>query len=101
MKKGTTPTHTFELPEAVVNTIRDVEITYSQNRRVILQKDMYDCTIEGNIISVTLTQADTFKFMDDVNVEIQVRVLDDAENVFASNIMCVSCERCLSDEVLL
>lgn len=101
MRKGTTPTHTFELPVAMVNAIKSVEVTYSQNKQIVLQKDTWDCIIDGNVVSVTLSQLDTFKFRDDVNVEIQVRVLDNAGNAFASSIMCVSCERCLSDEVLL
>lgn len=100
MRKGTTPTHVFEVPSAMAGNIRSVEITYSQKRQIVLQKDTYDCTISGNTISVTLTQLDTFKFIDDINVEIQVRVLDNADNAFASNIMCVSCDRCLSEEVL-
>lgn len=100
MRKGTTPTHTFELPAAMVGKVRSVEITYSQRKQVVLQKNTYDCTINDNTISVTLTQLDTFKFIDDVNVEIQVRILDKANNAFASKIMCISCDRCLSDEVL-
>lgn len=100
MKKGGTPIHTFEIPPELVGNIKSVEITYSQKKQIILQKNTEDCTINENIISVTLTQLDTFRFTDDVNVEIQVRILDEAGNVFPSNIMCVSCDRCLSNEVL-
>ena len=100
MKKGTTPTHIFELPVELAGNIKSVEIIYSQRRHIVLRKHTDDCVIEDNIISVTLTQFDTFKFADDVNVEIQVRVLDQVDNVLASNIMCVSCDRCLTDEVL-
>ena len=99
MRKGTTPTHTFILP-ITGDTIKGVEVTYSQNQKVVLQKDIDDCTIDGNVLSVTLTQLETFEFADGMNVEIQVRVLDEDDNVFASNIMCVPCHRCLSDEVL-
>ena len=101
MRRGSTPTHIFEIPDALVGNIRSVEITYAQKKEIILQKDSYDCDIDGNTISVKLTQSDTFRFADGVNVEIQVRILDNAENAFASDIMCVSCDRCLSDEVLI
>ena len=100
MRKGTTPTHIFEIPAEMVGNVKSVEITYSQKRKIVLQKDTYDCTITGNTISVMLTQLDTFKFADDVNVEIQVRISDNGGNTLASDIKCVSCYRCLSDEVL-
>lgn len=99
MRRGTTPTHNFVLP-IDQNVIHGVEITYCQNRKIILQKYDRDCEIADNIISVTLTQMDTFAFSDNVNVEIQLRILTENEEVLASNIICVSCERCLSDEVL-
>lgn len=99
MRKGTTPTHTFVLP-ITADTIKNIEITYSQNNEIVLQKDIYDCTIEGNVVSVTLSQLETFAFADNVNVEIQVRALDHTDHVLASTISSVSLERCLSDEVL-
>ena len=80
--------------------ISKIEITYSQNRKVILQKDEYDCTVEGNVLSTTLTQDDTFLFDDAVNVEIQIRVKDINDIVHSSEIICVTCGRCLSEEVL-
>ena len=100
MKVGTTPTHSFTLPIGE-DRIRSVEITYCQNGEVVLQKYTDDCTINENIVSVTLSQMDTFEFMGGVNVETQIRVLDIDDNTFASNIVCVPCERCLSTEVLI
>lgn len=99
MRKGGTPTHTFELPTTLVD-IKNVEITYAQNKQVVLRKSTSDCTVTDNQISVTLTQEDTFRFTDGVTVEIQLRLLDNVDHVFISNIMRVSCDRCLSDEVL-
>ena len=100
MRIGTTPTHTFEMPTTMVGNIKSVEIIYSQKNNIVLRKSTEDITINDNLVSVTLTQEDTFKFADGVNAEIQVRVLDKADNAFVSNIMCVSCDRCLTDEVL-
>lgn len=99
MRIGTTPTHTFTLPFDT-EIVRAVEITYSQNGKVVLQKDERCCTLDGNTISTKLSQVDTFEFDECVNVEIQIRVLDYNDQAFASDIMCISCGRCLSSEVL-
>ena len=99
MRIGTTPTHTFTLPFDT-EIIRAVEITYSQNGKVVLKKDQRDCTLSGNTISTKLSQLDTFEFDECSHVEIQIRIMDHEESVFASDIIRVSCKKCLSDEVL-
>lgn len=99
MKKGSTPTHIFALPISG-EAIKNIEITYSQDRAVVLQKYKPDCTIDKNKVSLTLSQEDTFLFKDDVNVEIQIRVMDIDDHVYPSNIMRVSCDRCLSKAVM-
>lgn len=99
MKRGSTPTHSFILPfDGELASV--VEITYSQNREIVLQKYQDDCEISANMVSVTLSQEETFSFVSGVNVEIQIRVKDIAGKVHESSIVCVNCERCLSEEVL-
>lgn len=100
MRIGTTPTHKFTIP---INTdvVKEVEVTYCQANKIILQKHIGDCQLEGNAIKTTLSQEDTFLFDEKQNVEIQVRVLDLNGAAFASNIMCVDAKRCLSKEVLV
>jgi iron-sulfur cluster repair protein YtfE (RIC family) len=99
MRIGTTPTHTFQIP-INAEMVKSVEITYCQGGEIILQKYTEDCTIEGNTISTTLTQEDTFEFNDKINVEIQVRILDFTGAAMASNIMTVDVKKCLSKDVL-
>ena len=99
MKRGSTPTHHFTLPFDGEVASR-IEITYSQNGEVVLQKDEYDCKVSGNVISTTLSQEDTFLFDASMNVEIQIRVKDKSGTVLESEIMCIRCGRCLSEEVL-
>ena len=99
MRIGTTPTHRFTLPFDT-DTITAIEITYCQNGVVILQKETNDCTKDGRVITVKLSQEDTFKFAPSVNVEVQIRVMGDDGTVFGSDPMRFSCQRCLSDEVL-
>lgn len=98
---GTTPTHTFTLPPALnEENLVVIEITYSQNDQVVLQKNEQECTVTGNTIEVTLSQEDTFTFAPKVDIEIQIRVVTDDRQVHSSDIKCVSCARCLSSEVL-
>ena len=99
MRIGTTPTHNFTLP-IDVSIVKDVEITYSKGETIILQKHGIDCQLKGNRISTTLTQEDTFMFNHKVDVKIQVRVIDLAGKVFASDVMKVDAKECLSKDVL-
>lgn len=99
MKKGSTPTHTFTLPPGTAEKASVIEITYTQNEQVILQKREQDCIIKGDTVAVTLSQEETFLFMDDVIVKIQIRIKVDGK-VLPSDIMRVSCKECLSSEVI-
>lgn len=99
MRKGTTPTHIFEVP---FNTdmIAEAEIVYAQFGEIVLEKYTDDCEMSGNEITVTLTQEETFLFDDSAGVEVQLRILTQGDDALASDIIHVSCEKCLSDEVL-
>lgn len=100
MTRGSTPTHVFTLPFGA-ETVKTVEITYAQNEAIKLQKTNADCVLEGNAVSVKLTQEDTFKFDEKPLVEIQIRVLTLGGDVIPSDIMYTTVKRCLSDEVLV
>lgn len=99
MRKGSTPTHTFTLPPGMAEKVSAIEITYEQEEQTILQKREQDCTIDGDMVSVTLSQEETFLFKEDVIVQIQIRIKVDGK-VLPSNIMRVSCKECLSSEVI-
>ena len=97
---GTTPTHTFSLP---FNTgiISKIKVTYAQNGRVILEKKDKQCVLDGNTVSLKLTQEDTFLFEYGKNVEIQMRILTMGGDALASNIRVISADKCLDNEVLV
>lgn len=99
MRLGTTPKHTFTFPFET-DLIQELKITYSQNKKIILEKYFSDCEIDKNSVSYNLTQEETFLFEYGVNVECQVRVLTTAGDVLASNIHIITAERCLDREVL-
>ena len=100
MTRGSTPTHFFTLPFDV-EMVKTVEITYKQNEELKLQKTNTDCALEGNTVSVKLTQEDTFKFDEKPLVKIQIRVLTLDGDVIPSEIMYATVKECLSDEVLV
>lgn len=100
MIRGTTPTHTFDLPFDTT-IIRKLRIIYAQNDVVILTKGLEDCTIEGNTVIVKLTQEETLKFDAHAVAEIQIRVLTHANDALASKPKKISVNRLLENEVFV
>lgn len=99
MRRGTTPTHIFELPIDTAQ-IKRLRVIYQQDSRNILTKTEEDCMIEGDRIILHLTQEETFAFTDKELVKIQIRVLLHDDTSMTSYVMRVSCKECLSEEVL-
>ena len=99
MIRGTTPTHTFSIPfdESVISSIK---IIYAQNKNTVFEKLKEDCVFEGNTVSITLTQEETFEFDHGYPVEIQIRILTTEGKAIASEIRRVSVGELLDDEVL-
>ena len=95
MIRGTTPTLTFKLPFDCA-TIDILNISFAQYNTVVLEKELYDCDVNGNEISVTLTEDDTLKFNGGEHAEIQIRV-GIGEQRLASQIMKMAVERVLKD----
>lgn len=58
MYRGTTPTLRFTLPFDT-STLDAVWVTIAQGGKVIINKEKSDCDLNGNDISVTLTQEET------------------------------------------
>ena len=100
MTQGTTPTHVFTLPFST-ELIKSARVTYAQKRAVVLIKEDEELIMDGESISVRLTQADTLRFRPDDEVEIQLRILTTAGDALASDIERVSVRRCLDREVLV
>lgn len=60
MYKGITPTFTLTLPEDIdLAFAQHVYVTLGRNGKAILQKSDEELTIEGNIVSVFLSQEET------------------------------------------
>ena len=99
MKIGATPRHTFTVPFKT-DLIKELKITYAQNKKTVLEKYLADCEVEENSVSYSLTQEETFLFDSNAMVEVQVRVLTMGGDAMTSNIHTIRAERCLDREVL-
>ena len=99
MKQGTTPTHTFLLPFDTSN-IKAFEITYAQHDSILITKRLDDCTLEGDVVTVELSQEDTFKFDITTQIQMQLRVLTITNQAYATDILLTSISKSLSKEVL-
>lgn len=96
---GTSPVHIFTIP-LKKDAVKEVEITYHQEGKEIINKKTADCVITDNSVSATLTQEETFLFNSDLIVEVQLRVLSYGNEPFVSDIFTVRCVKCLFSEVL-
>lgn len=99
MRRGTTPTHTFTLPFDTA-AIEKLHILYAQDENVKIRKTEADVTLDGNAVSLKLTQDDTLLLECKKTVEIQIRVLTAGGDALNSDIIRVPVERCLESEVL-
>jgi len=96
MIRGTTPTMTFTLP-TTSDLVKVLWITFSQNYKELFTVEMRDCVLSGNQLEVTLTQEQTLMIKSDADVEIQIRVLSNGGEAFASDIMTTRFDRILKD----
>lgn len=104
MTRGTTPTHTFTLPDNLKTaTLSAVYITYAQRGETVLEKTLSDVTINNGVITCALTQAETLKFevldqhcgCDKVNIQVRIKTSDSV--AMASDIMSVTIMDILKD----
>ena len=96
MFRGTTPTLKFTLPFAV-DQLECAWVTLAQNKTVIIDKAMNECTCSDNAITVTLTQEETLKLDCNCRTEIQIRAKTVDGKALASRIFTVETERILKD----
>lgn len=99
MIRGTTPTHIFTL-SIDSSYLKNIRITYAQDDKIILQKEIEDCETDGFAVKVTLTQEETLMFNCKKLVQIQVRALTYSGEALACPVMQTTVGKCLDSEVL-
>ena len=97
MRIGTTPTHTFTLPDDIAGAVQKVRVVYSQGGEVVLTKDV--TALDGANVVVKLTQAETLSFHQRKPIDIQLRVLTSVGDALTSDIITRSPYECLESEV--
>lgn len=96
MRRGTTPTITFNLPFSV-STIKNVEVYFGQNDELVLEKGMADCVLSGTTLAVTLSQAETLQLDDEEKLQVQARFVFTDNSVDATEIIKGKVKEILKD----
>lgn len=96
----TTPTHVFVIPDDMpMDEIEWIRWTYDQAGRTVLEKTLSDVEIEGQVMSVTLTQAETKLFDSYLPITVQLRVGFQGQS-FPSEEFTIAKISTLNDEVI-
>ena len=99
MRRGTTPTFTFET-DCDCAEFDVLEIAFAQGDEVILPKALTDCMIDGHKITISLTEEETLLFNCKQNpVKMQIRAGKGTDRI-ASDIMYTTAEKILKDGCL-
>lgn len=98
MRQGTTPTIQITINDIDLNEMQNIYVVFEQNG-YILKKESSDLDIEGNIISVLLSQEETLNFKEGT-CNIQLRMITKGEVAIASPIKTTKVYRVLNKEVI-
>lgn len=98
MRRGTTPTLKIRITGIPVEELKSIYVTLKQGTTE-LTKDNGDIEIEGDTLSVPLSQYDTL-CMDRGRIEVQVRAVTNTGLATASNITSFFMENILKDGVI-
>lgn len=98
MRQGTTPTIQITINDIDLNEMQNIYVVFEQNG-YILKKESSDLDIEGNIISVLLSQEETLNFKEG-NCNIQLRMITKGGVAIASPIKTTKVYRVLNKEVI-
>lgn len=102
MRRATTPTHTFTIPEVVaVGSLEKALLTYSQNGGTVLEKTLSDLAIDNdkNSLYYELTQNETNLFAPGKAL-IQLRVKTNTGAVLESQMLYMTVKPALNSEVI-
>lgn len=98
MRQGTTPTIQITINDIDLNEMHNIYVVFEQNG-YILKKESSDLDIEGNVISVLLSQEETLNFKEGT-CNIQLRMITKGGVAIASPIKTTKVYRVLNKEVI-
>lgn len=88
MRRGTTPTHTFETAIDLTGAVV-LFMTYKQGKDTVVERDIRSIEVEPDKLIIKLTQEETLRFDRGKNVSIQCRAKFSDGNAIASDILDV------------
>lgn len=98
MRQGTTPTIQITINDIDLNEMQNIYVVFEQNG-YILKKESSDLDIEGNTISVSLSQEETLNFKEGT-CNIQLRMITKGGVAIASPIKTTKVYRVLNKEAI-
>lgn len=98
MRQGTTPTIQITINDIDLNEMQNIYVVFEQNG-YILKKESSDLDIEGNVISVLLSQEETLNFKEGT-CNIQLRMITKGGVAIASPVKTTKVYRVLNKEVI-
>ena len=98
MRQGTTATIQITINDIDLNEMQNIYVVFEQNG-YILKKESSDLDIEGNTISVSLSQEETLNFKEGT-CNIQLRMITKGGVAIASPIKTTKVYRVLNKEVI-
>lgn len=98
MRQGTTPTIQITINDIDLNEMQNIYVVFEQNG-YILKKESSDLDVEGNVISVSLSQEETLNFKEGA-CNIQLRMITKGGVAIASPIKTTKVYRVLNKEVI-
>lgn len=98
MRQGTTPTIQITINDIDLDEMQNIYVVFEQNG-YILKKESSDLDIEGNTISVSLSQEETLNFKEGT-CNIQLRMITKGGVAIASPIKTTKVYRVLNKEVI-
>ena len=104
MRRGTTPTLKFSLynkdgSNFDTSLVENIRVAFAQKGVLVIEKDIKECEIVDNIVSITLSQEETLLFDYNAFVEIQLKVKASGAAI-SHDPLRVPCGKILSEEVL-
>ena len=98
MRQGTTQTIQITINDIDLNEMQNIYVVFEQNG-YILKKESSDLDIEGNVISVLLSQEETLNFKEGT-CNIQLRMITKGGVAIASPVKTTKVYRVLNKEVI-
>lgn len=98
--RGTTPEHEFELPYPK-EMVEDIRVVYGQGGKALFTKGLGECEISDGKITVSLIQEETFLFVPNKHLNIEVRIkLTNGKVVRSEEPIILKVIDSMSDEVI-